>query len=133
MAKKKKNRSKSNNPASELALRTDGPGFGALIQGTTPDKPSKSAAKTATKSGFDATWLILVLVAFGVVLTGYLTSARLADAELAACGAGSSCDVVQSSRWSTLLGLPMALWGLFTYAAVGALVLYAKKRPNAWR
>ena len=31
------------------------------------------------------------------------------------------------------LGLPMALWGLFTYAAVGALVLYAKKRPNAWR
>ena len=25
-----------------------------------------------------------------------------------------------------LLGLPMALWGLFTHAAVGALVLYAK-------
>lgn len=137
MAKKKKNRSKSNNPAggagSDTTLRTDGPGFGALIQGTTPEKPTKSAAKTATKSGFDATWLILLMVALGVVLTGYLTSARLADTELAACGAGSSCDVVQSSRWSMLLGLPMALWGLFTYAVVGALVLYAKKRPNAWR
>ena len=69
MAKKKKNRSKSNKSAagaaSEAALRTDGPGFGALIPGSAPEKPTKSAAKTATKSGFDATWLILVLVAVG--------------------------------------------------------------------
>src|SRR4030095_15288889 len=32
-----------------------------------------------------------------------------------------ACDIVQPSRYGTLLGLPTALWGALLYAAIGAL------------
>lgn len=81
---------------------------------------------------FDPLWLVLALAGAGVLLTGYLTITAVAEAELVACAAGSGCDVVQGSRWSTLLGLPVAFWGLLTYLTVGGLAWRARRRPRAW-
>ena len=77
-------------------------------------------------------WL-LGLAGLGVVLTGYLTLVAWLGEHPAYCGAESECDLVQSSRWSTLLGMPMSLWGLFTYALLAGLVWRLRSKPSAWR
>jgi uncharacterized membrane protein len=66
--------------------------------------------------------VIAVLSLVGVFLTTYLTLYKLGYIEALACGTGS-CEVVQSSKWSTLWGRPVALWGAGFYAAMFALSL----------
>ena len=77
-------------------------------------------------------WL-LGLAGLGVLLTGYLTLVAWFGEHPAYCGADSECDLVQSSRWSTLFGMPMALWGLLTYALLAGLAWRLRSRPSAWR
>ena len=76
-------------------------------------------------------WL-LGLAGLGVLLTGYLTLVAWFGEHPAYCGVDSECDIVQSSRWSTLFGLPMALWGLLTYALLAGLAWRLRSRPSAW-
>ena len=76
---------------------------------------------------------ILGLAGLGVLLTGYLTLVAWLGEHPAYCGADSECDLVQSSRWSTLFGMPMALWGLATYALLAGLAWRLRSRPSAWR
>ncbi|OHC62856.1 MAG: Vitamin K epoxide reductase [Pseudomonadales bacterium RIFCSPLOWO2_02_FULL_63_210] len=60
----------------------------------------------------------------GMLLTGYLTYVALRGGTPAFCSAETACDLIQQSRWSRLLGLPLALWGF---------VLYGLLAGNAWR
>jgi uncharacterized membrane protein len=53
----------------------------------------------------------------GVFLTIYLTLYKLGYIGHLACGTGE-CETVQLSKWSTLFGLPVALWGCGFYLAV---------------
>ena len=76
---------------------------------------------------------ILGLAGLGVLLTGYLTLVAWLGEHPAYCGADSECDIVQSSRWSTLFGMPMSLWGLLTYALLAGLAWRLRSRPSAWR
>jgi protein-disulfide isomerase/uncharacterized membrane protein len=77
--------------------------------------------------------LCLVLSLIGIGLCAYLTFLHLAllRGELlggAACGAAGSifnCHAVTASRFGTLLGLPLSLWGLVAYVATAALALSA--------
>jgi len=91
---------------------------------------SGAGAPARTRHVLD-NWL-LGLAALGVLLTGYLTAVAWFGEYPAYCGADSECDIVQSSRWSTLLGLPMALWGLLTYAGLAGLAWRLRSRPAAW-
>ena len=77
-------------------------------------------------------WLFGLALA-GIALTSYLTFTAWLGEKPALCGAGSNCDLVQQSRWSTLLGMPLALWGLLTYALLAQLVWRLRSRPNSWR
>jgi uncharacterized membrane protein len=52
----------------------------------------------------------------GVFLALYLTLYKLGYIGHLACGTGE-CEKVQTSRWSTLFGLPIALWGCGFYLA----------------
>ena len=63
---------------------------------------------------------IAVLSLVGVFLATYLTLYKLGYVESLACGTGS-CEVVQASRWSKLLGQPVAMWGVGFYLAMFAL------------
>ena len=76
---------------------------------------------------------VLGLAGLGVLLTGYLTLVAWLGEHPAYCGAESECDLVQSSRWSTLFGMPMSLWGLLTYALLAGLAWRLRSRPSAWR
>lgn len=76
----------------------------------------------------------LILAGLGLLITAYLTVVAWTRVDAAFCTAGSGCDVIQQSEWSTLLGLPMALWGFGVYALIAFVAAY---RPTTalrrWR
>jgi uncharacterized membrane protein len=80
-------------------------------------------------------WMALVSLA-GLFLGAYLTLYKLGFIGTLACGI-SSCETVQTSRWSVFFGIPVATWGVGFYALMLVLVLvslqprFAESRPLA--
>jgi len=66
-------------------------------------------------------WMALLSLA-GLFLGAYLTLYKLGVIGTLACGV-TSCETVQTSRWSVFLGVPVATWGVGFYALMLALVL----------
>jgi uncharacterized membrane protein len=64
-------------------------------------------------------WMALISL-LGLFLGAYLTLYKFGFIGTLACGV-SSCEQVQTSRWSVFLGLPVATWGLGFYALMLAL------------
>ena len=66
----------------------------------------------------------LALSLCGVALAGYLTWVHYADVQAVCVGGGGSCERVQTSEYSELAGVPVALVGLVGYLALlGAFVV----------
>jgi len=59
-------------------------------------------------------WMALISL-LGLFLGAYLTLYKFGFIGTLVCGV-SSCEQVQTSRWSVFLGLPVATWGLGFYA-----------------
>lgn len=59
-------------------------------------------------------WMALISL-LGLLLGAYLTLYHYGYVGTLACGV-SSCETVQTSRWSMFLGLPVATWGAGFYA-----------------
>lgn len=78
-------------------------------------------------------WRLVGLAGLGVLLTAYLLIVHLSGGDALFCTAGSSCDIVQESRWSTLFGLPMALWGLGLYALIALVAATGRSAATRWR
>jgi uncharacterized membrane protein len=80
-------------------------------------------------------WMALLSLA-GLFLGAYLTLYKLGVIGTLACGV-TSCETVQTSRWSVFLGIPVATWGVGFYVLMLALVLaglqprFADSRPLA--
>jgi uncharacterized membrane protein len=55
--------------------------------------------------------LLVGLAAIAVAVTGYLTWVHFSGSAALCAGAGG-CETVQASRYATVLGLPVALFGL---------------------
>jgi uncharacterized membrane protein len=66
-------------------------------------------------------WLIVLLAAAGVIVSGYLGWLKVRGGNALLCETGGGCDIVQASRYATILGVPTALWGTLFYIAVGVL------------
>lgn len=66
-------------------------------------------------------WTTVALAALGLIVSGYLTWTKMTGAQALFCSGASSCDIVQASRYSTMLGLPTALWGLALYVVLGVI------------
>jgi len=78
-------------------------------------------------------WPLLALSVAGMALAGYLSYTAWFGVKLAYCGPGSGCDTVQASRWATLFGMPIAFWGLLTYAALAWIALRVKNASTHWQ
>jgi len=78
--------------------------------------------------------IVGTLALIGVFVSTYLTLYKLGYIGTLQCAIGS-CETVNTSRWATFLGLPVAAWGLGFYVAALALALfgvqeqYAESRP----
>ena len=66
--------------------------------------------------------IMFVIAILGIALAAYLTYVHYAGIK-PACTAGQSCIKVQSSQWSKLDGIPVALIGLLGYVAIFATLL----------
>lgn len=65
----------------------------------------------------------LVLSLLGIGVAGYLTYIHYAGIE-PICGPGGGCEKVQTSEYSKLAGIPVALLGLISYITIlGALIV----------
>ncbi len=106
--------------------------------GATPAKNASpksghgSAAKSTAIKLPTLDKVLLTLCGIGILLTAYLTYTAWFGEQLQFCSADSDCDLVQSSRWSSLLGVPMAFWGLLTYALLARLVWRRHLKASLW-
>ena len=80
---------------------------------------------------------IALLSLVGMLIALYLTLYKIGVVGDLSCSIGS-CETVNTSRWATFLGLPVAAWGLAAYIALFALSLagtterYAGSRGLSW-
>jgi len=61
--------------------------------------------------------LMAIIALVGLMIGVYLTLYKYGVVGELACSVGS-CERVQTSKWSTFLGLPVATWGIGFYASV---------------
>lgn len=78
-------------------------------------KPAKASVRPTSTMRLQPDWPVAILAGLGLLLTAYLGIIAFNGSKPAFCAAGSSCDLIQSSAWSTLLGIPMAWWGFALY------------------
>ena len=67
-------------------------------------------------------FVLLALAVVGVLISAYLTWTHYAGLTPICTGSGEGCQTVQSSRYASVLGIPVALLGLIAY---GGLILSA--------
>jgi uncharacterized membrane protein len=72
--------------------------------------------------------LMAIIALMGLMIGVYLTLYKYGIVGELACSVGS-CERVQTSKWSTFLGLPVATWGIGFYASVLALA-FAGVQPR---
>lgn len=76
---------------------------------------------------------LIALSALGLLITAYLSWGALSGGLPAFCTEGSGCEVVQGSRWSRFLGVPVAVWGFVTYLVLLFLSLARGKPGPRWK
>lgn len=94
-------------------------------------KPNpKVAPKVLLRSA--PNWPLFMLALLGMAVSAYLTYSAWQGRLVAGCAVGGGCDVVLSSRWSSLFGMPTSFWGFLTYALLGA-VAWSKRADSQWK
>ncbi|MDT8409620.1 MAG: vitamin K epoxide reductase family protein [Wenzhouxiangellaceae bacterium] len=78
-------------------------------------------------------WPLTILAGIGMLITGYLAVTAFGSSAPLFCGPESGCDVVQNSRYSTLLGLPVSLWGFGLYALIAWSAATLPARLKRWQ
>lgn len=73
--------------------------------------------------------LLAVLAVAGIAVSAYLTWSHLRGVAPVCVGGSAACETVQTSRYSEVLGIPVALLGLLGYA--GLLLSAAIKGERA--
>ena len=74
--------------------------------------------------------IVATLAFIGVFVSTYLTLYKLGYIGTLQCAVGS-CETVNTSRWATFLGLPVAAWGLGFYVVAFALCLLGIREDKA--
>jgi len=94
-------------------------------------RPSRVAPEVVHASRTTPNWALLAVSCLGIALTGYLSWVAYSGGGVRGCPAGGGCDLVLTSRWATLLGLPTSLWGLFAYLTLAA-ISFVKRADRHW-
>jgi uncharacterized membrane protein len=65
---------------------------------------------------------LALLAVVGICIALYLTLYKVGVIGVLSCSIGS-CETVNTSKWSMLLGIPIAAWGLAAYVALLLLAM----------
>lgn len=77
--------------------------------------------------------VVATLALIGIFVATYLLLYKLGVMGTLACGADGGCDIVQSSRYAYLLGVPVAGWGLLGYVTMFAVAMVGTQPSMAAR
>ncbi len=99
----------------------------------TPDAASGGTADTLSEDSFPGSgepgarpvtlrMMIAALALAGIFVATYLTLYKVGAIGELSCSVGS-CETVNTSRWATLLGVPVAAWGILFYVVAFATAL----------
>ena len=83
--------------------------------------------------GNDLSWAIPIIAIVGIGVAAYLAYVEVNEVA-AVCGPVGHCNLVQSSSYASILGVPIALLGLASYLAI--VILWAVERlvkRDAWK
>lgn len=75
--------------------------------------------------------IISLLALVGIVVSGYLTYSHYSG-EPVYCGGASSCELVNTSRFAFLLGVPVSTLGLAAYVVILILSLIKSDERRQW-
>ena len=103
--------------------------------GPAPASPAEAPERDAAARGRPPlaradrlTLAIVVLCLLGIADAGYLTYVHYSGAKVICGLVGSGCHTVQTSQWSKLAGVPVALLGLISYIAIlGSLAIRGER------
>ncbi|ACL72672.1 vitamin K epoxide reductase family protein [Thioalkalivibrio sulfidiphilus] len=96
-------------------------------------KPATGSTTPAPRASLSADRVVAILAGIGLLITAYLTWVAWFGAGPALCAEGSGCDLIQQSRWSRVLGLPVALWGFGVYALLLFMATRMPPRLKRWQ
>lgn len=96
-------------------------------------KQGKKKRPPVLKKRKHPNWPVTALAGVGMALTLYLAFTVLLGETPMYCAEGSSCDIVQQSRWGTFLGMPTAFWGFLTYAVLAYIGFKVRSPELHWK
>lgn len=82
-------------------------------------------------SNIAQTWAIPILALLGLGVAAYLAYVEITHVE-AVCGPVGECNIVQSSPYARILGIPIAVLGLLNYLAIVVLWTGQKLLDSRW-
>ncbi len=111
--------------SSNSIAASHGPNFGAMQLTATPkiaERP-QSLHATLPYSGFQ--WTLRFIALTALATSSYLAWVAISSGSVAGCGSGTTfdCSHVLSSRWSSLLGIPVSFPAVLLYAVVSMLLI----------
>ncbi|MFI5322220.1 MAG: vitamin K epoxide reductase family protein [Thermodesulfobacteriota bacterium] len=75
---------------------------------------------------------VLVLSALGVLLSLYLAVLYFTETQAAFCASGSECDAVRQSAFSSILGVPVAAFGVIGYSIIFLITVISMTKRTKW-
>ena len=74
--------------------------------------------------------IVAALALAGIFLAVYLLLYKLGKIGELSCSVGS-CEKVNSSKWATFMGMPVAAWGVLWYLGMFVLAVYSTAEKHA--
>ena len=74
--------------------------------------------------------LVLILSTIGIILSLYLTYTHITLDETSFCLTGGGCDIIKSSAYSRIYGIPVPVLGLIGYMVIWILTFLKFDKSN---
>lgn len=94
--------------------------------------PARPASPSAFSFQASAPWIMLIVATIGIGVAGYLAWVGLTSSKIAGCSGGSlfDCNHVTTTKWSTVMGIPVGVPALGLYAVMIGCLAYLVGKPS---
>lgn len=75
---------------------------------------------------------ILILSLMGIIVSAYLTYHYFNTEDVAFCITGEDCEIVKESKYSSILGIPVAVLGILGYFSISLATISSFTKRRKW-
>jgi len=105
----------------------------AKAAGESPERREPVHHKAARTRRKVPNWPVLIIALVGAGLSGFLAATSWMGEHLPYCDPGSACDIVQTSRWAYLFGMPVSAWGALAFLALAYVAGRVRSLELHWK